>query len=53
MEKPIKVVPSSSGGKIAYFSWGLRHTQSRRVRDDEDDFDDEDLRPNKSPEHKG
>lgn len=30
MEKPIKVETSSSGGKIEYFTWGLKHTAGRR-----------------------
>jgi hypothetical protein len=37
MEKPIKVVPSSSGGRIAYYSWGLIHTANRAVSSDDDD----------------
>ena len=29
-EKPIKEAISSTGGRIAYFHWGLRHTEGVR-----------------------
>jgi hypothetical protein len=30
MERPNKEVPSSSGGVISFFSWGLRHQSGRQ-----------------------
>lgn len=40
-EKPIKSETSSSGGKISYFAWGLRHTARKRYSGGTDDRDEE------------
>jgi hypothetical protein len=36
-QRPIKEEDSSSGGKITYFSWGLRHTAGSRYSPSSDD----------------
>lgn len=47
-EKPIKTETSSSGGRISYFPWGLRHTNGRRYAANADEAQDREQSSNKT-----